>query len=263
MAKYSSGLQIIIDTFSSHCTYWMNNGGKSTCYMGHAALVVSDHSVTIDSGKYILSGTNFWTGAAVYGFQEEELALFCQRNNFTYRISIQDNKFYTIQLRCKGRAILLESELLDQWRLQKQAERDTAHYIATKLIPLAEKFYHSDVFRMLTDDFPSYTDSDSSHAQVTPGDFTYEGFILFPEHTLKYFSLFGYRDLANDDELVAFVLACTAKYYGLTPGALDPMRLEPIKIVLWVGKPTIRFLPKYAPPQPVVKSNPLPKKDFF
>ncbi|MBR2889779.1 MAG: hypothetical protein IKC09_05850 [Oscillospiraceae bacterium] len=266
MAKYSSGLQPIIDDLSAKCTSWMNNGGKDTGANGKSKMEVSDYSVKIQSESYPFTERTFWTGAGVYPFEEEELAAFCQRNNFTYYLSYRGTKDFYVVIYCNGRAILLESELLDQWRAQKQADRDAVLRL-TRLIPLAEKFYHTEVFQEMAAVLGNVSDYYSLHREL---NFTYEGFHYKGSRnrwkyggSLIHFSRAGYRDLANDDELIAFVFACTAKYYGKTPKTLDPAIVEPIKIEMWNGKRTIRFLPKLLQAMPDIKPNPIPKKDFF
>ena len=272
MSKYSSGLQPIIDDLSKQCTEWMNSGAKP-CNNASSKFYVSQGLCYVTSGNYHFSGQTFWTGAGIYPFQEEELAAFCRRNNLDYYLSGRQTKTFFVKIIASSPEILKKSELLDHWRQSKQKEQND-HARVARLIPLAEKFYHSDVCAKMIDflvNWPYYKPH-WEHAWVK---FTYTG-ISYHQGGDGYgyhnstFSSYGYRDLSNDDELVAFVIACMAKSHkpAISPAELKPQYLSRIQITetagnqrCVMGMPTYVDLSYYE--EKLRNSPPPTKKDFF
>jgi hypothetical protein len=253
MAKYSSGLQPIIDDLSKQCTEWMNSGAKP-CNSASSKFYVSQGLCYVTSGNYHFSGQTFWTGAGIYPFQEEELAAFCRRNNLEYYLSGRQTKTFYVKIIASSPEILKKSELLDQWRDQKKAEANHAVRL-TRLIPLADKFYLSDIVRQ-TMIGCSYKDTYVGH-KTPPTEYTYASFLY--HYSRITFAGKGYRNLANDDELIAFVIACSARYYEIMPSSMDLTRLDHFHVETVCGQRMIRYTPVYKLPD----SAPLPKKDFF
>lgn len=255
MAKYSSGLQPIIDDLSKQCTEWMNGGAKHGGTYATSKFYISDSTCYVTSGTYHFSGRTFWTGAGVYPFEEEELAAFCKRNNLTYYLSGRGGKDFTVKIYANSPTILQKSELLDQWRADKKAQASDALRVA-RLIPLADKFFLSDIVRQ-TMSGCSYSDRSYPNHKPLPMEYTYDS-IRF-RNSITTFASKGYRNLANDDELIAFAIACIGRYYDIAPSSMDLSRLERIKVETVYGRQTIRYTPTYILPAPA----PLPKKDFF
>jgi hypothetical protein len=254
MAKYSNGLQPIIDDLSAQCTKWMNGGAKPGGIYSSSDFYAAEDLCYVTSSGYPFAGRTFWTGAGIYPFEESELASFCKRNNLTYHLSSRTTNSFFVRIYASSADILKKSELLDQWRDQKKAEANHAVRL-TRLIPLADKFYLSDIVRQ-TMIGCSYKNTYAGH-KTPPTEYTYASFLH--HYSRITFAGKGYRNLANDDELIAFVIACSARYYEIMPSSMDLSRLDHPQVETVCGQRMIRYTPVYKLPD----SAPLPKKDFF
>lgn len=140
-----------------------------------------------------------------------------------------------------------------------------------KAVPLAQKFYSLPLLDEITrkttvktsynqEENRWWTGSFSKRGTFFPTTTDSDGYTYSSKYTGFSFSQFGYRDLANDDEIIAFALASTCRCgYKIEPKDLD---LQYLKWYCVVKDGVLKETPSsYHKPQPA--SSPKPLKDFF